>query len=167
MFASTSGEEFYFISNGNILTAFLTQPFDLTELDWSPQLWIACHDEDEQNARLASHVWEDNGLDVSEGFLEDMLAFLGESCRYRLHGVVLFPLTRRSLGHDNAYVRTSSAAAIADAVELHPQTGDKTIGALQALYREKVGTSFLFSITHVLMPSRPCTVPGQDSRARI
>ena len=51
----------------------------MTELDWSPELWVACHDEDEQNARLARHVWEDNGLDVSEGFLEDMLAFLGAS----------------------------------------------------------------------------------------
>ena len=27
---------------------------------------------------------------------------------------------------------------MADAVEHHPQTGGKTIGALQALYREKV-----------------------------
>ncbi|KAH0828924.1 armadillo-type protein [Lanmaoa asiatica] len=92
------------------------QSFDLTELDWSPQLWIACHDEDEQNARLASHVWEDNGLDVSEGFLGDMLALLG---------------------HENACVRTSSASAIADAVEHHPQAGHETIDALQALYREK------------------------------
>ena len=42
------------------------------------------------------------------------------------------------LGHENAYVRTSAAAAIADAVEHHPQTGHGTIDALQALYREKV-----------------------------
>ncbi|KAH0826065.1 armadillo-type protein [Lanmaoa asiatica] len=92
------------------------QPFDLTELDWSPQLWVACHDEDKQNARLAGHVWEDNGLDVFEGFREDMLAFFG---------------------HEKVYVRTSSAAAIADAVEHHLQAGHETIGALQALYREK------------------------------
>ncbi|KAF8553713.1 ARM repeat-containing protein [Imleria badia] len=92
------------------------QPFDLTELDWSPEIWVACHDEDEQNARLASHVWEDNGLDVAEGFLGDMLAFLD---------------------HDNVYVRTSAAAAIAAAVEHLPQAGMDTIDALQALYREK------------------------------
>ncbi|KAF8434348.1 armadillo-type protein [Boletus edulis BED1] len=92
------------------------QPFDLTELDWSPELWIACHDADEQNARLAGRVWEDNGLDVAEGYLGDMLDFLG---------------------HENAYVRASAAAAIADAVEHHPQTGHKTIDALRALYRDK------------------------------
>ena len=50
-------------------------------------------------------------------------------------------------GHENAYVRTSSAAAIADAVELHPQTGHETIDALQALYREKVGRCrFVFAL---------------------
>ncbi|KAF8131842.1 armadillo-type protein [Boletus edulis] len=92
------------------------QPFDLTELDWSPELWIACHDADEQNARLAGRVWEDNGLDVAEGYLGDMLDFLG---------------------HENAYVRASAAAAIADAVEHHPLTGHKTIDALRALYRDK------------------------------
>lgn len=54
------------------------QPFDLTELDWSPELFIACHDVDEQNARLAIHIWEDNGLDVVERYLDKLLPFLGE-----------------------------------------------------------------------------------------
>lgn len=53
------------------------QPFDLTDLDWSLELLIACHDEDEQNARLARHVWEDNGLDVPESFLDHLLEYLG------------------------------------------------------------------------------------------
>ena len=53
------------------------QPFDITDLDWSPDLWIACHDEDEQNTRLAIHLWEDNVLDVPEGFLQDLLPYLG------------------------------------------------------------------------------------------
>jgi hypothetical protein len=46
-------------------------------MDWSAELWVACHDEDEQNARLAHHLWEDNGLDVPETFLDDLLPFLG------------------------------------------------------------------------------------------
>lgn len=46
-------------------------------MDWSAELWVACHDDDEQNARLARHLWEDNGLDVPETFLDDLLAFLG------------------------------------------------------------------------------------------
>ncbi|KAJ7281606.1 armadillo-type protein [Mycena rebaudengoi] len=92
------------------------QPFDLTDLDWSPQLWVACHDDDEQNARLARHVWEDNGLDVPEAFLAHLLPFLG---------------------HDNSYVRRSAAAAIAEAVEIWPQEVHSTVTTLQEYYRDK------------------------------
>ncbi|KAG1765481.1 hypothetical protein EV702DRAFT_1204576 [Suillus placidus] len=45
------------------------RPFDLTDLDWSPQLWVACHADDEQNARLANHAWEDNSLMCQKTFL--------------------------------------------------------------------------------------------------
>ncbi len=55
----------------------LFQPLDLTDLDWSPHLWIACYDEDEQNARLARRAWEENGLDVPEAYLQNLLDFLG------------------------------------------------------------------------------------------
>jgi hypothetical protein len=57
----------------------MLQPFDLTDMDWTPELWIVCHDEDEQNARLAEHLWEDNGLDVPEQFLNVLLQYLGNS----------------------------------------------------------------------------------------
>ncbi|KAH9485783.1 eIF-2-alpha kinase activator gcn1 [Psilocybe cubensis] len=92
------------------------QPFDLTEMDWSAELWIACHDDDEQNKRLARHVWDDNGFDILESFLDDLVEFLG---------------------HDNAYVRSSVAAAIAEAVEQWPQTISNTVIVLQNYYREK------------------------------
>ncbi|GJE94641.1 ARM repeat-containing protein [Phanerochaete sordida] len=92
------------------------QPFDLTELDWSPELWIACHDDDEQNVRLAEHLWEDNGLDVPESYLQSLIGYLE---------------------HDNAYVRASTAAAIADAVEHWPQSITSTLSDVQEFYREK------------------------------
>ncbi|GLB43526.1 putative ARM repeat-containing protein [Lyophyllum shimeji] len=92
------------------------QPFDLTDLDWSPELLIACHDEDEQNARLARHLWEDNGLDIPQEFLDTLIGYLG---------------------HDNAYVRSSAAAAIAEGVEHWPHTISKAVLTLQDFYREK------------------------------
>ena len=49
----------------------------MTDLDWSAELWIACHDDDEQNARLARHIWEDNGLDVPLSFIQELLQYLG------------------------------------------------------------------------------------------
>ncbi|OCH93463.1 ARM repeat-containing protein [Obba rivulosa] len=93
------------------------QPFDLTDLDWSPHLWLAYHDDDEQNARLARHIWEDNGLDVPEQFLQDMLPFLD---------------------HSNAYVRSSAAAALAEAIIEHwPQSISGVLAILESFYREK------------------------------
>ncbi|KAF8216432.1 ARM repeat-containing protein [Mycena galopus ATCC 62051] len=92
------------------------QPFDLTDLDWSPELWVACHDDDEQNGRLARHAWEDNGLDVPEVFLDQLLPFLG---------------------HDNAYVRRGAAAAIAESVEHWPQAVHSTVATLREYYRDK------------------------------
>lgn len=50
---------------------------DITELDYSEELWIAMHDDDEQNAALASHLWEDNGLDIPETYLSSLLNYLG------------------------------------------------------------------------------------------
>jgi hypothetical protein len=64
-------------SQSQWLTLF--QPFDLTELDWSPELWIAYHDQDdEQSANLAQRLWEENGLDVSETYLVDLVPYLGK-----------------------------------------------------------------------------------------
>jgi len=57
---------------------YQSQPYDLTDLDWSPELWIACHDDDEQNARFAQHVWEDNGLDVPSTYMNELSTYLGE-----------------------------------------------------------------------------------------
>ncbi|TFY63660.1 hypothetical protein EVJ58_g3122 [Rhodofomes roseus] len=93
------------------------QPFDLTDLDWSPEIWIACHDDDEQNARLARHIWEDNGMDVPKKFVGVMLTFLE---------------------HEIAYVRGGAAAALAEAViEQWPQMISEVLNALQDFYREK------------------------------
>jgi hypothetical protein len=66
--------------DSNVRNAVLQalQPVDLTELDYSVELWIATHDADEQNANLASHLWEDNGLDIPETYLDGLVRFLGE-----------------------------------------------------------------------------------------
>ncbi|KAG2143248.1 hypothetical protein BD769DRAFT_1661685 [Suillus cothurnatus] len=34
---------------------------------------LACYDDDKQNARLANHVWKDNGLNVPEDFLDKLM----------------------------------------------------------------------------------------------
>ena len=51
---------------------------DLTDLDYSEELWIAAHDDDEQNANLATHIWDDNGLDIPENYLAALIRYLSE-----------------------------------------------------------------------------------------
>lgn len=63
----------------DFLIAFRSQPLDLTDFDYSSEIWIAVHDEDPQNARLASGIWEDNGLDVPDTFIPKLLPFVGQS----------------------------------------------------------------------------------------
>ncbi|KAI0035599.1 ARM repeat-containing protein [Vararia minispora EC-137] len=92
------------------------QPFDLTDLEWSPELLVACHDSDEQNARLARHLWDDNGLDVPESYIFTLLTYLE---------------------HENVYVRSSVAGAFTEAVERWPQSASATVTAVRELYKEK------------------------------
>ncbi|KAN0130768.1 ARM repeat-containing protein [Lactarius tabidus] len=92
------------------------QPLDLTESDWVPEVLVACHESDAQNARLARHIWEDNGLDVPDTYAPTLLKFLE---------------------HDNDYVRSSAAASFVEAVERWPASITETISALLPLYHEK------------------------------
>ena len=75
------------------------QPVDLTDLDYSEELYLAAHDADEQNASLALHLWEDNGLDIPETYLSTLLGYLA---------------------HDTAAIRLSCASALADAAKQNP-----------------------------------------------
>ena len=53
------------------------QYLDLTDLNFSPELWVACHDVDELNSKLAKRLWEENGMDVEEDFKEKLLILVG------------------------------------------------------------------------------------------
>lgn len=119
------------------------QPFDLTELDWTPELWVACHDNDERNAALASHLWEDNGLDVPQGFLAVLLSYLGTN---QPSTFPLYSLLTASAEHENAYVRSSCASSIATALEHWTPQIASSLAALEELYREKVRQSSTYLV---------------------
>ncbi|KAG8955662.1 translational activator of GCN4 [Tulasnella sp. 424] len=93
-----------------------SQPLDITDLDWSPELWTAIHDEDEQNARMALHLWEENGFDVPESFFDDLVEFLS---------------------HQHNYVRRTAPIAVSEAVSLYPKTSSPIAKRLRALWKEK------------------------------
>jgi hypothetical protein len=57
-----------------------------------------------------------------------------------------------SSGHENAYVRSSLADAIAEGVEHWPQVIQKTVDKLQDFYREKVGLPYVSKSISQLQP---------------
>lgn len=93
------------------------QSLDLSELEYSPELWLACHDPlDAENGRLAVKAWEDNGLDVPEDFGPTLISYLEDN---------------------RAYVRRAAGKALAGAIELHPEALPSLLTSLYALYKER------------------------------
>ncbi|KAH8929690.1 ARM repeat-containing protein [Atractiella rhizophila] len=92
------------------------QALDLTDLTWSPELWILCHDSDSKTKQAATEVWEENGLDVPA---EEVLVLV------------------KYLESTSAVVRDSAAHSIATAVTLYPEQVDDVLTALVGLYQVK------------------------------
>jgi hypothetical protein len=91
--------------------------FDLTEIDFSRELWVACHDEDENNVKLASELWEENAMDV-------------EPC----YALELLPL----LIYDEKYVQVAASKAIGNASKHFQGSMADTLNLIYDLYKEKV-----------------------------
>ncbi|CAO3663041.1 unnamed protein product [Rhizopus stolonifer] len=87
---------------------------DLTDIDYSPELWVACHDENDTNAELASLQWEQNAMEVDQNYLEQLLTYIVS---------------------DNDYVRQAASRALAEAVEIYPTTVQATLEAIYTRYK--------------------------------
>ncbi|KAG0238098.1 translational activator of GCN4 [Actinomortierella wolfii] len=92
------------------------EPVELTVINFSRELWIACYDTDENNAKMAFELWEDNGMEVEPTYADDLL-----------------PL----IVHNNAFVRDAAGKAIAGAVKLYPDTVTDTLNRIYVLYADK------------------------------
>ncbi|CAG7931945.1 unnamed protein product [Penicillium olsonii] len=66
---------------------------DLTDLDFSEHIWLACHDGVEENAEIADTIWEDNALEVDESSYSKIINYL-DSKDYQLRGAAA-----RALAH--------------------------------------------------------------------
>lgn len=106
-------------SEVNVRTATLQAidaEIDVSDMTFSEKLWIACHDEVEENVELAQSVWDTNGLELNEDSALTMIPYLSES---------------------DKQLRGSAARALADAVRANPNSNKLVIDALVSLYREK------------------------------
>ncbi|CDK24258.1 unnamed protein product [Kuraishia capsulata CBS 1993] len=95
----------------------LDSEFDLTDLGFSSEIWIACHDNIEHNAEIARTIWEESEFKLDNSSPKKLIAFLGDS---------------------DAGIRLSAARSIAAATEeLGPEVFNKTLDDLIELYKLK------------------------------
>ncbi|KDN49927.1 ARM repeat-containing protein [Tilletiaria anomala UBC 951] len=92
------------------------QSLDLLDLGFPRELWVACHDSDEENRRLALRAWSENELELPE--------------HYHMHLITL-------LEHFNDFPRIATPSAIAGAADIHPESVSALITSLMALYEER------------------------------
>ncbi|KAI5851570.1 armadillo-type protein, partial [Morchella snyderi] len=100
----------------NVRTATLQaieSDIDLTDLDFSQELWLAVHDDSVENAELARAIWDENVLEVHDGAAQKMIPFL-ESAERQL--------------------RAAAARALRECVRLYPSNFGETLEQLKALY---------------------------------
>ncbi|KAI9810694.1 MAG: translational activator of GCN4 [Phylliscum demangeonii] len=86
----------------------------LSEMDFSKEIWLACHDTAEENAEIARVIWESNALAVKDSTATQLVAFLQSQERQ---------------------LRQSAGRALAAAVTLHPAMLASIVAELENLYR--------------------------------
>ncbi|KAI9805236.1 MAG: translational activator of GCN4 [Piccolia ochrophora] len=89
---------------------------DLTDSTFSQEIWLACHDDVEDNVVLAQGIWDENGLEAGADSVTGTLPFLDR---------------------EDGQLRRAAARALAESVSLHPSTFARTISQLQTAYRDK------------------------------
>jgi hypothetical protein len=89
---------------------------DLTDLGFSDKLWLAYHEDVDENSEIARTIWEESGLKIEEETALHMIPYLEM---------------------EDKHIRSAGAKAIADAVTQFPATSNTVVEALVNLYREK------------------------------
>lgn len=90
---------------------------DLSDMDSSVHVWIACQDEEEDNAETALAIWEENEFSVTETMVDSIPAFLNDKARS---------------------TRTAAAKALAQALLAIPDKATSMRTQLQTTYQQEV-----------------------------
>lgn len=99
----------------NAVLQAIREHIDLTDLEFCPQIWLASHDDQEENTQLGHSIWEENALDVEPSNSFQLLPYLAS--------------TDRSL-------RSSASRALAECIGTDKAVFDQCLHQLQDQYRE-------------------------------
>ncbi|CRK37028.1 hypothetical protein BN1708_007283 [Verticillium longisporum] len=87
---------------------------DMSEAVFSTEIWLACHDDVEENAELGREIWTE-GFEVSEKLAFEMLPYLSSR---------------------DGQLRRAAARSLAEASSVHPQVIEPVIEKLEETYAE-------------------------------
>lgn len=99
----------------NAVLQAISAELELTDREFYEEIWLACHDDDEDNANTAHEIWEENGLKVTSDAAVKCLPYLESK---------------------DAQLRRAAARAVAAATREHSNTFGDVLSRLQASYIE-------------------------------
>src|SRR4051794_31354773 len=89
---------------------------DLDDLKFSEEIWLACHDDVEENVELAQTIWEDNDLELNSGVATQITPYLDSL---------------------DKQLRRAAARSLGETVSRFPHIFDELLRILQESYTEK------------------------------
>lgn len=93
----------------------ISAEIDMSEMNFSEEIWIACHDDIDANVELGQEIWEESGFEVSPDSVVTMLPYLEK---------------------EDKQLRRAAARALAAAVKQHPKVLTEVLSRLEASYVE-------------------------------
>ncbi|OTB14960.1 hypothetical protein K445DRAFT_318334 [Daldinia sp. EC12] len=88
---------------------------DMSDLDFSEEIWIACHDDIPENVDLGHEIWEESGFKLSKEVPFKMLPYLESK---------------------DGQLRRAAARSLAEACKEYPSTVDDVLAKLRTSYVE-------------------------------
>ncbi|KAJ3498285.1 hypothetical protein NLG97_g1246 [Lecanicillium saksenae] len=108
------------VSSGTVRTTILqsiSAEVDMTELHYSDEIWLACHDDLEENRELGREIWEESDFSIKESAIATVTPYLESK---------------------DAQLRRSAARSLAEAASLQKSTIEPLLSQLKVSYAELV-----------------------------
>lgn len=99
----------------NAVLQAIREHVDLTDLDFSVEIWLARHDDNQENAELGRAIWQENALEVHSS-----------------DAVIIEPY----LASADRQLRRAAARALAECIGADSKVFSETLERLKAQYRE-------------------------------
>jgi hypothetical protein len=93
----------------------ISAEIDLSELEFSDEMWLAAHDDVAENVELGREIWEESGFEISQDSPFKMLPYLERP---------------------DKQLRRAAARALAEAIKIQPSTFTDVLTRLETSYKE-------------------------------